>query len=202
MRLIAILVGLALSAFAVPIAAGEFNQVLDIGDVAPTWEALEAVDGRRYGSDDMAGAALTVVVFTCNGCPYAIDYEERLLRLQQRLGDGQQVRVVAINSNAIPDDSLELMRARADERKFDFVYLKDPDAKLAEAFGAVRTPEWFVLDAERRVIYMGAFDDAADEQKVQTKYLENAVEQALAGKPVEVAETAPVGCLIRRARRR
>ncbi len=185
-----------------PPAAGKYNMTLDIGSTAPTWEPLEGIDGGRYGSDDVAGAPLTVVVFTCNGCPYAVDYEDRLVALHRRWKDEGKVRIVAINSNAIPDDSLDAMRERAEAKSFEFVYLKDPESKLAEAFGAVRTPEWFLLDAERKVIYMGAFDDASDPEKVTERHLENAIDAHLAGKPIETAETAPVGCLVRRPRPR
>lgn len=181
---------------------GKYNMTLDIGSTAPTWEPLEGIDGRRYGSDDVAGAALTIVVFTCNGCPYAVDYEDRLVALHRRWKDEGKVRVVAINSNAIPDDSLDAMRKRAEEKSFEFVYLKDPESKLAEAFGAVRTPEWFLLDADRKVIYMGAFDDASDPEKVTERYLERAIEAQLAGEPIATTETAPVGCLVRRPRPR
>ena len=181
---------------------GKYNSVLSLGDQAPPWEPLKATDGQQYGSRDFDDAAVLVIVFTCNGCPYAVDYETRLAELAERFPTESKVKVVAINSNAIAEDSLEAMRQRGEERGFTFPYLKDESGAVAAAFGAVRTPEWFVLDAERKVIYMGAFDDASDITQVKQKYVEDAITAALASKPVEVGETAPVGCLIRKARRR
>ncbi|MEZ6105148.1 MAG: thioredoxin family protein [Pirellulaceae bacterium] len=185
-----------------PTLPGKYNQVLDIGSVAPEWEPLPATDGKQYGSDDLGGAEVTVIVFTCNTCPYAIDYEERLQALQSRFADDDRVSVVAINSNAIPADSLEAMRERVNEREFTFLYLKDENCELAEKFGAVRTPEWFVLNRDRKVVYMGAFDDETDSTKVERHYVEDAIESVLEKAPLETAETPPVGCLIRRPRRR
>lgn len=182
--------------------AGKYNSVLDIGSTAPTWEALPATDGKAYGSNDFAQASVTVIVFTCNTCPYAIDYEDRLLALQDKYADDARVKIIAINSNAIADDNMDAMKQKAEERGFSFAYLKDEQSELAEAFGAVRTPEWFVLDADRKVVYMGAFDDSADAEKVTTNYVQVAVESVLEKAAIETTETAPVGCLIRRPRRR
>ena len=148
---------------------GKFNSVLSLGDQAPDWEPLKATDGQQYGSKDFADAAVLVVVFTCNGCPYAVDYETRLAELAKRFPAEAKVKVVAINSNAIAEDSLDAMRERGEERGFTFPYLKDENGAVAAAFGAVRTPEWFVLDVERKVVYMGAFDDASDITQVKQK---------------------------------
>jgi hypothetical protein len=94
------------------------------------------------------------------------------------------------------------MAARAEEKGFRFPYLFDETQKSGQEFGALRTPECFVLNQERKVVYMGAFDDSAMADKVAKKYVESAVAAALAGKPAETTETPPVGCLIRYKRSR
>lgn len=182
--------------------AGKYNSVLEIGSTAPTWESLPATDGKVYSSNDFEQASVTVIVFTCNTCPYAIDYEGRLLALSEKYAEDARVQIIAINSNAIADDNMEAMKQKAQERGFSFTYLKDEQSELAAAFGAVRTPEWFVLDADRKVVYMGAFDDSADADQVTANYVETALECVLEKRAIETTETAPVGCLIRRPRRR
>jgi peroxiredoxin len=182
--------------------AGKYNEKLSIGDKAPAFAALPAADGKTYASADFAKAKVLLVVFTCNSCPYAIDYEDRLIGFHKLFCEGGEVALVAINCNLIPADSLENMARRAEEKGFKFPYLFDESQKSAADFGAIRTPECYVLDQERKVVYMGAFDDAARIEQVTRKHAELAVEAALAGKAAEVAETPPLGCLIRIKRSR
>jgi len=188
-------------------AAGKYNPDRSIGDVVPAWENLPGTDGRRHSWQDVAGSDLVVVVFTCNSCPYAVDYEDRLNALVDRhppatAGSAPRVAVVAINANPIAADALPAMQARAEARGFRFDYLDDERQEVARSFGAVRTPEFFLLDRQRRILYMGAMDDAADAAQVQATYLDDAIAAALAGREVPVAETPPVGCMIRFPRRR
>ena len=187
------------------LCAGEFNTVQNIGDMAPTWSELPGVDGKTYSLQDFERSEIVVVVFTCNGCPYAIDYEDRINNLAKKWrSDDARVSVVAINSNKTEEDTLPAMSARAAEKQFVFPYLRDDTQKIAKAYGAGRTPEFFVLDKQRRIVYMGSFDDNTREAEVKTKYVEQAIDATLAGSPVAISETPPVGCAIRfqRDRRR
>jgi len=191
------------TAFAAAAAAGTYNPDRSIGDVVPAWEALPGTDGRDHAWTDVADKAAVVVVFTCNSCPYAVDLEDRLNALARRFASADApVAVVAINSNRIPEDAPEAMRRRALEKEFAFPYLFDESQEVARSFGAVRTPECFVIDRDRRIVYMGAFDDAPDGRDVGRRHVDEAVAALLAGAAVEVAETPPVGCQIRFARRR
>ena len=183
--------------------AGTFNPDRTIGEVVPAWEGLIGTDGREHGWEELADLDAVVVIFTCNGCPYAVDHEDRIDNLATHYAaTGERVAVVAINANQIDEDSLEAMETRAREKNFHFPYLSDPSQEVAMSFGATRTPECFVLDAQRKIVYMGAFDDSPDGSGVETRYVEEAVAAVLAGKLPKTAETAPVGCLIRSARRR
>lgn len=183
--------------------AGTFNPDRAIGDVVPAWKGLVGTDGRTHGWEELADRDAVVVIFTCNGCPYAVDHEDRIDNLATHYAaGGGRVAVVVINANQIEEDSLEAMETRAREQDFHFPYLRDPSQEVAMSFGATRTPECFVLDADRRIAYMGAFDDSPDGSAVEKRYVEEAVAAVLAGKLPETTETAPVGCLIRSARRR
>lgn len=183
-------------------SAGEFNQVLSIGDVAPEWKELPGVDGRSHSWEEVREAPAVVVVFTSNSCPYAVDVEERLIALHEKFAD-RGVAVVAINSNTGRADQLPAMRERAEEKKFRFPYLDDASQEVAKAFGATTTPEFFVLDPKRKVIYMGSLDDSPDGKEVAKRYVETALDAVLSGNAPETAETVPIGCRIRfeRARR-
>ena len=186
-----------------PAAAGTYNPDRSVGDVVPPWKDLPGTDGRLHSWDDVADRDAVVVVFTCNSCPYAVDYEQRIDELAERLaGERGRVAVVAINSNLVPEDAPEAMKRRAEQRGFSFPYLFDASQTVARSFGAVRTPEFFVLDRQRRIVYMGAMDDATDPADVKRRYVADAVAATLEGRPPSVAETPPVGCLIRFDRRR
>ncbi len=183
--------------------AGEFNPVLNIGDNAPAWENLPGVDGKTHSLSDLKKSPVVVVVFTCNSCPYAVDYEDRINVLaKMHQGESAKVSVVAINVNLVPADSLAKMQVRAKEKGFAFPYLYDESQQIAKAYGATRTPEFFVLDAERKIVYMGAMDDNSDEKKVTKQYLQPAIDAAVSGKTPEVKETVAVGCNIRFVRKR
>lgn len=197
-----LIVGLVAGRLDHPVLAGEYNPTLSIGDAAPVWTELGGTDGKRHSLADLKEAKVVVVLFTGNTCPYAVEYEERTKKLVERFAVGGKVALVAINSNPGKQDSLDAMQARAEEQKFNFPYLKDADQQVAQKFGATRTPEFFVLDAERKVIYMGALDDSPDSEKVKAQHVATAIEAALAGKRPEVTETPPIGCNIRIQRRR
>lgn len=186
-----------------PVIAGTYNPDRAIGDVVPAWKDLPGTDGRLHSWNDVADRDAVVVAFTCNSCPYAVDYERRIDDLARKhAGKDARVAVIAINSNLIPEDAPEAMKRRAEERGFSFPYLFDASQEVAKSFGAVRTPEFFVLDRERRIVYMGGFDDSTKPADVKKRHVEDAVEAVLAGREVAVKETAPVGCLIRFDRKR
>ncbi len=145
---------------------------------------------------------LVVIVFTCNTCPYAVDYEDRINELAKKHGGKEgQVAVVAIGCNAKEEDKLPAMKERAAARGFVYPYVYDESQQVAKEYGAARTPEFFLLDKDRRVIYMGSLDNSSKPAEVTKTYLADAIAAALAGKEVETKETPPIGCAIRWARR-
>ncbi len=178
--------------------AGEFNPDINIGDKAPDWSALPGVDDKSYSLSDFKAKDVLVVFFTCNTCPYAVEYEDRILALVKHYGGAEsKVGFVAINVNQVEGDLPPAMKARAKQKSFTFPYLFDESQKIAKDFGAGYTPEFFVLNKERRVTYMGALDDNSNAEKVQHRYLADAIEAVLAGKEPAKKETPPVGCRIR-----
>jgi len=178
------------------VKAGEFNAVLSIGDQAPKWSGLEGADGKRHDWDNVADSKCVVVAFTCNSCPYARDVEDRLIELTKEF-PASDMRLVAINVNVVKDDSLAAMKQRAEEKGFPYPYLHDPTQKIAKEFGAIKTPEFFVLDALGKVVYMGALDDSPDGKAVTKRYVADAVRAVLAGSKPETTETVPIGCRVR-----
>jgi peroxiredoxin len=182
--------------------AGQYNPVLNIGDPAPAWNDLPGVDGKRHSLEDLKDRDVVVVAFTCNSCPVAVDYEDRLIELAKKYaGPMGSVAVVAINVNRIPADRLPKMVERANEKKFPFPYLYDESQQIARDYGATFTPEFFVLDRDRKIAFMGGMDDDSNPAQVKTKYLEPAIDAVLAKTKPATAEALARGCLIRYERR-
>jgi peroxiredoxin len=188
-----------LLALAAPADAGKYNKVLSVGDPAPAWSGLEGVDGKKHSLTDLKGQDVVVVIFTCNTCPVAADYEDRIIAFARPYAaPDSKVAVVAVNVNTVKGDQLPEMKRKAEKKKFPFPYLYDPSQEIARKFGANFTPEFFVLDRDRKVVYMGAMDDKSPPAEPKEKYLEAAVTAALAGKKAAVGETsAAAGCKIR-----
>lgn len=178
-----------------PARAGKFNKVVEIGQAAPEWKDLPGVDGRRHALADLREARAVVVVFTCNHCPVAKAYEDRLIALAKQWKE-RRVEVVAISVSRVEADSLDAMRKRSQERGFPFASLQDLSQRTGQAYGALCTPHVFVLDARRRIAYMGAIDDSLHADRVKERYLTAALEAVLAGREPEITETKPVGCPI------
>ncbi len=198
--LIALAMGLLLT---VAVQGGKYNSEKNIGDQPDAWVDLPGTDDKQHSLKELDKYDAVVVVFTCNSCPYAVDYEQRINELADKYaGPQSRVAVVAINVNKIEADQLPAMKKRAEERKFKFPYLYDETQKIAKAYGAVRTPEFFLLNKQRRIVYMGAMDDNTKADQVKTRFLEDAIAATLAEKPVSVTETPPVGCAIRYVRER
>src|SRR5687768_3607404 len=150
----AVVVGLMLAA-ASPLTAGEYNEVLSIGDAAPPWEDLPGADDDVHSLADLADKDVVVVVFTCNSCPVAVEYEDRLVAFaDEYAGQGSRVAVVAINCNKIDEDRLPAIKERRAAKGFHFLYLHDESQQIGRDYGAVFTPEFFVLNRDRQVVYM------------------------------------------------
>jgi peroxiredoxin len=151
-------------------------------ETAPAFD-LPGVDGRNHSLDEYAEARVLVLVQSCNHCPYVLAWEQRINELQRRYAE-QGVRIVAINSNdadAYPVDSFEAMVEHAREAAYAFDYLHDESQAVARALGVERTPEAFVFDADRALVYHGAVDDNRDEDEVTTHYLRDGIDAALTG---------------------
>jgi peroxiredoxin len=169
-----------------------------IEKTAPAFD-LPGVDGRNHTLEEYADAPVLVLIQSCNHCPYVLAWEGRINDLAREYAD-RGVRFVAINSNdaeAYPQDSFEAMVEHAREAGYVFDYLYDESQEVARALGSERTPECFVYDAERRLVYHGAVDDNRDEHAVTQRYLRDAIEAVLAGTAPPVAETPPVGCTVK-----
>jgi len=174
-------------------------QGLGVGDVAPDFN-LKNVDGQMYSLEGMSDVKGYIVTFTCNHCPYAVMYEDRLIDLHNRYAS-KGYPVVAINPNdpaAQPADGFAEMQERAEEKGFPFVYLFDDGQKVYPQYGATRTPHVFLLDADRKVRYIGAIDNnAQDAEGVTEKYLEDAIAAVEAGKDPDPNFTKAIGCTIK-----
>lgn len=176
--------------------AGEFNKKLNIGDKAADFADIIGVDEKKHGLADYKHAKAVVVVFTCNGCPFAKSYEDRLIAIQKDYKD-KGVQLVAINVNNRPVDKLDKMKERAKKKEFNFPYLYDESQKSAKDYGAELTPEVYVLDADRKIAYMGSVDDNIEDFRVKKHYVKEALDAVLAGKKPETTETKPKGCSVK-----
>ena len=177
-------------------AAENNERKLHIGDAAPGWTGIVGTDDQKHALADYKEAKLLVLVFTCNHCPVAQAYQDRLIALTKDF-QPKGVQVVAVNVNNMEADRLEPMKKRAKEKGFNFPYLYDATQKIGRDYGATVTPHVFLLDKDRKVVYMGAVDDNMNAEKVKIHYLRDAVEALLAGKTPPQAVTAPFGCHIR-----
>ena len=167
-----------------------------IGDPSPEWTNLVGIDDAPHSLGDLSDAIAIAVVFTCNHCPVAVAYEDRLVQLSKNYAD-QPFQLVAINVNNLEEDKLPAMKERAAEKGFDFPYLYDPSQEIGRAFGATVTPHAFLLDEGRKVVYMGAIDDNQASEKVEQHYLRDAIDAVLAGNEPTTSSTQQFGCSIR-----
>ena len=168
---------------------------LAIGQQAPDFE-LPDTSGETHSPN---GAPATVVVFTCNHCPYALAWHDRIMEAATDYA-GRGVRFLAINSNdadRYPRDSFEAMKRRVGQEQWPVPYLHDASQGVASGYGAKTTPDVFVLDGERRLRYRGAPDSDYDDPSQNAGWLREALDAVLAGGEPEPAETRPVGCSIK-----
>jgi peroxiredoxin len=166
---------------------------LTLGASAPSFD-LPGVDGRRHALADYDGMPVAVV-FSCVHCPYVVAWEDRLNDVARDYAG--RAAVVAINSNDHAGDRLEQMEARAREKGFVFPFLRDESQDVAHAYQPARTPEVFLFDAERRLVYHGAPDSDYQDAGGAVPYLRQALDAVLAGDEPPVAETPAVGCTIK-----
>jgi peroxiredoxin len=177
-------------------------QALSLGaDVPSGVSAVEMMgtDGAKVSLAKIKSSKGTLVFFTCNHCPYSKAWEERYSKLGNE-AKAKGLGVIAINPNnpaRQAEDSLENMKKKAARLKMSFPYVVDEGSKLAKAFGAEKTPEFFLFDAKGKLIYTGAFDDSKDVKNVEETFLASAVDAMLSGKPIAKAETRAVGCGIK-----
>jgi len=189
-------VALGLAALAVLLVSCGNSAALEIGDAAPGFQKIIGVDDNEHSLSDYADAKLIVLVFTCNHCPVAVAYEDRLVQLQEDYKD-KGVQVIALNVNNIPPDRLDKMKERAEAKGFNFPYLYDSSQKLGHDYGATVTPHVFVLDQDRKIAYMGAVDDSKNPDNVKTHFLRDALDALLAGKTPPQTVTKQFGCSIK-----
>jgi len=174
-------------------------ETIELGSKAPSF-SLPGVDGKTHSLDEFQGKMAVAVIFSCNHCPYVKKYEDRIVEVQRDYA-AKGVQLIAINSNETqnyPEDDLPHMVERAREKGFNFPYLRDEDQSIARAYGPARTPEVFLLDKAFMLRYHGAIDDNVDSPtKVRRKYLREAVDSILAGKPIKTQKVPSVGCTIK-----
>lgn len=180
---------LSMSMFSLQAHADELK--LNAGDRAPEIKAV-STDKKDISLDSFKDAEVLVVVFTCNKCPVAVAYEDRINDLAKKYKD-KKVELVAVNNSQFED--LAAMKERAAEKDFKFTYVYEGEGKTARDFGAKVTPHVFIFDKERKLVYQGAFDN---NQKEPTEHFAaDAVEATLAGKKVEVSHRKAFGCSIK-----
>lgn len=170
---------------------------IKIGTAAPKFSGLECatMPGKSFSLADLKDKDVVVFCVTCNHCPVAKAYEDRLIEFSKKFGgNDSKVALVAFSVNTGEADSLPKMKDRAKEKGFNFHYLYDGSQKIAKDLGATRTPEFFVFNKDRRLVYTGAMDDNMRAEKVTKHYLEDAVKAALKGETPKTETTPAVGC--------
>jgi peroxiredoxin len=191
------------AAFAVlPVLAQDSGpKALALGAAIPMADQkMKNVDGKEIAVADVKGAKGTLVVFTCNACPYARAWEDRIVALGNEY-KSKGIGVIAVNANdpgKVAEDGYDQMKTRAQDKHFGFPYVVDATSGLAKAYGATRTPEAFLFDAQGKLVYHGTIDDnAQDPEKVSSRYLSDALAAVSSGKDVPVKETKAMGCGIK-----
>ena len=161
---------------------------------------LPGTDSQEYSLESFKDSDVLAVIFSCNHCPYVQAWEGRMVQIQADYQD-KGVRLVAINANdasKYQDDDFDSMKERAQSKGFNFPYLRDESQAVAREYGAERTPEVFLFNSDRELVYHGAIDDNYDDpEAVSDAYLRDAIEATLAGDQPQVNTTSPVGCTIK-----
>jgi len=191
-----ILSAAVLALVASPVFAGQYNKVVSVGEKAPTFSGIPAttkdgVDSSLSMSDIKED--VVVLVFLANHCPVVQAYEDRIIDFTNDY-KGKGVKVVGVAVSPMDIDKLPGIKSYMKDKGSNYVYGYDESQEIGRAYGAVRTPQFFVLDKDRVIRYMGAMDDSQNESKVKKNYLRNAVDAVLKGESVEVTETRAEGC--------
>jgi peroxiredoxin len=174
----------------------------DVGDIATDFR-LKNIDGKMLSLADYKDAKGFIVIFTCNTCPFAVGYEDRIIELDKKyaLKGYPVIAIMPNNTDVMPGDRMEAMKARAASKGFTFPYLIDEGQKIYPQYGATKTPHVYVLQKTNKgnvVKYIGAIDDNyKDAALVNTKYVENAVDALLGGKEIKGTKTRAIGCTIK-----
>ncbi len=174
---------------------------LEIGSTMPLKDLeLADISGKNITLATAKGDAGTLVVFTCNTCPWVIRWEDRYISLATTYVQ-KGIGMIAVNSNAARfggEDSLEEMLEHAKNKGYNFPYAQDPESELATAFGATKTPHIYLFNGDDKLVYRGAIDDnAKNEKKVDEPFLANAIDALLAGNPINPQTTKALGCSIK-----
>jgi peroxiredoxin len=186
----------AVAAIAIPALAGKYNKVVSVGDKAPVFSGLPAVENGADTSLSLQDIKedVVVVVFLANHCPVVVGYEDRLIEFTNEM-KGKPVKVVGIAVSTMSQDKIPGIKDYMKEHKSNYIYGYDETQEIGKAYGATNTPQFFVLDKERKIRYTGAMDDSPqNESKVSKNYLRDAVNAVLKGESPEVDETRAVGC--------
>jgi peroxiredoxin len=191
-----ILSAAVLALVASPVFAGQFNKVVSVGEKAPTFSGIPAT--TKEGIDSSLSLSdikedVVVLVFLANHCPVVQAYEDRIIDFTNDY-KGKNVKVVGVAVSDQDIDKLPGIKTYMKEKGSNYVYGYDESQQIGKAYGATNTPQFFVLDKDRVIRYMGAMDDNMNEAKVQKTYLRDAVDALLKGESVEVSETQPKGC--------
>jgi len=172
---------------------------LPLGSPPPSFN-LPATDGKSYSLGDFEDSPYLVIFFTCNHCPYVVGSDEQTRASAESFGP-HGVRFVGINSNSSetkPLDSFDHMCERMREHSFPWTYLHDETQEVAKAYGALRTPHFFVFDKQRRLVYCGrALDNPRDGRQATSFDLDRALEELVAEKPISAPLTNPIGCNVK-----
>lgn len=172
---------------------------LQLGEKAPDFNLL-ATDGNWYPLSDFDNANILVIFFTCNHCPYVLGSDEVTRQTAEKYAS-RGVKFVGINSNSkntYPEDDFPHMIERMQQQKFPWIYLYDEPQDVARSYGALRTPHFYVFDRDRKLIYTGrGVDNPRDTSRMTVNDLERALDEHLAGQPVSVPITNPIGCNVK-----
>ncbi len=175
------------------------NFKLKIGDAAPGF-ALRGIDGKTHRLQEFVNSPFLVVSFWCNHCPYVQAWEGRMVEIGRKYSS-RGVSVVLINSNddtEYPDDRFERMVQRAQAKQYPFPYLRDESQETAHAYGALVTPHPMLFGPDRRLLFQGRIDDNVDDPaQVHHRYLEEALDAAIAGQPIPKPEISVLGCSVK-----
>ena len=172
---------------------------LDVGADAPDFE-LPATDGKTYKLSDFDDIPVLVVFFTCNHCPYVLGSDEVTRQTVERYSP-KGVKFIGVNSNSsntYPEDSFDHMVERMQTHKFPWLYLRDKSQEVALAYGALRTPHFYLFDKARKLVYTGrGVDNPRDASMITVNDLDRALEEHLAGEPISLPITNPIGCNVK-----